>query len=1202
MKRLLQKHQYFFEILFILLVGLIPLLWYKSQALGLGHDMGFPLAPIDYFQDRLFSWTNRVGAFGSNQTESLAGFFIHGLEALIASLGLSLIHTQQIVFIFWFTLPGITMYILLRSLHPKKEDFIIRLSGSLFYMMNHYLLQGWMIAERTKFSIVAVMPLVVLFIINVVYKRKSVLKNSILLSIALLFLNGGAGIPLWGGLATAALVTFVVMFIASEDSFFVKLKRTSSFIALSFIFIFLLNLYWTYPYLKSFSQNFTIRADASGGGIGAANWSAEISKYASFTNIIKMQGIPDWYNNPENPYSNDFLNNFFLIFLSILFPIIGFAGLVKKREEKKPNFFYKLNFLLILLIGIPLTAGSHSPTGVLYDFALKHIPGFLIFRTPFLKFGMLVWFAYAYLIGLGLKNIIEFISPRLPRILSRLSLSIVSVLVFFVFAILLSVYNYPFFTGSFFDWSLKYSTKVNVPDYIFEAKKELDSNPFTTRTLLLPHLNTWVKTDSYTWKYYSLSHLSSIFSRRPTVLNDVTLQGSEGTLVNGIYDQLENYGESNLLAYAGIDRVIVRNDFSSPQGANYLTSPIKKSVEAKQQFLLSKQIGEWSYWNTVQEETRPLVYSPKSISNLLINPDHLSVALNFYSVPPLADVLVFSGGLFNPTVEPHKAYQYIVEGTCINCKTELYIDPLVSKPPRIFPGTKLDSLVKFVERWRLEKIKDPAQRIDFILGTMAKNASAVNILISNARNFKIVENIIKDWNQSLEEIKSIYLSMENDDKKRQSSERIYHYLWAFLLQDADWRIVAGSGDNVNQLLTFDNSIRSSIAELGLQAPRYRNAKKDTIGKYQFTIPRKGIYKIGVYVPLKDSIEQKDNSGSNSIGSSLLLNNQNIEVSKVKGDNKWFETKDLTLDIGEYSLNVPKTPGKKTFYPEIPLKALAAQSGCQKIDLDNVGFGSSYRISFNYTSLHGRYLTVSVVEKDLQGNQLGKSKMWNFIDKGSRGNSVYKNELYYDPEKFTKAATIQFCIDGYYTDGAEALVSELETEETFPVPLVFAYSLDQFNELPSPKVEFVTLNQTKYLISTEVIPNDFMLIFNARTDSNWELREVDSAKASQYFEGEKREYLNGRVVEYQRRDEHIISDLTFPTIESKGVVTVDLAVNSFGNSWNMDLSNYQGGSGKKMYILEYDVQNAVYMSAAVSLVAFIGLIILYFVLNCYGKNK
>ena len=180
-------NRYWLEIIFILLVGLVPLLWFKDGYLAAGHDMSYPLAPIDFWLDRLFVWTDRIGSFGSNQTDAIPGIFIHGLQALFYYVTGSLQLAQKLDFIFWFTLPGITMYILLRSLHPKKEEYIIRISGALFYMLNHYLLQGWIIAEMSKFSIVAAIPLIVLFTVNVMHKGESIVKNSFLVGFTLFF-------------------------------------------------------------------------------------------------------------------------------------------------------------------------------------------------------------------------------------------------------------------------------------------------------------------------------------------------------------------------------------------------------------------------------------------------------------------------------------------------------------------------------------------------------------------------------------------------------------------------------------------------------------------------------------------------------------------------------------------------------------------------------------------------------------------------------------------------------------------------------------------------------------------------------------------------------------------------------------------------------------------------------------------------------
>ena len=133
----LRKH---WEILIILFLGLTPLLWYKDpNSLALGHDMGFPIDPISFFKDRTFLWTDRVG-LGWDQTLGSAAILIHGFEAAVASLGVPIFLVQKVVFIFWFVLPGLAMYYFVSTIHREKDQWFIRLAGSLFYMFNHFLL------------------------------------------------------------------------------------------------------------------------------------------------------------------------------------------------------------------------------------------------------------------------------------------------------------------------------------------------------------------------------------------------------------------------------------------------------------------------------------------------------------------------------------------------------------------------------------------------------------------------------------------------------------------------------------------------------------------------------------------------------------------------------------------------------------------------------------------------------------------------------------------------------------------------------------------------------------------------------------------------------------------------------------------------------------------------------------------------------
>ena len=118
--------------------------------------MGFPLVPSRPFFRPTLYWTDGISPFGSNSMQVLPGVFILRIRSLIILLwllapGRSKDHLHILV-----VLPGITMHTLLHYPHPKKEDYLIRIPGSLFYMMNHYLLLGLDdLFGGTKFSIVA---------------------------------------------------------------------------------------------------------------------------------------------------------------------------------------------------------------------------------------------------------------------------------------------------------------------------------------------------------------------------------------------------------------------------------------------------------------------------------------------------------------------------------------------------------------------------------------------------------------------------------------------------------------------------------------------------------------------------------------------------------------------------------------------------------------------------------------------------------------------------------------------------------------------------------------------------------------------------------------------------------------------------------------------------------------------------------------
>lgn len=1163
-----------FEVLVIFLFSLIPLLWFKQGFLAAGHDMSYPLAPIDFWLDRLFVWTDRIGSFGSNQTDAIPGVFIHGLQAFFYFVTGSLQLGQKLDFIFWFFLPGVTMYIMLRSLHPSKDEFITRISGALFYMLNHYLLQGWIIAEMSKFSTVSALPLVVLGIINVNLRGSSVIKTSILIGITLFFLNGGAGIPLWGGLTITALTAFTVTLLISPQGLLPKLRKALFFTVLSLFFVLLLNLYWIFPYISSYKYNYIHKLGAAGGSDGAISWSQEISKNASFTNLFKLQGIPDWYDNPNHPYSNTLLTNYFFLLLAIVFPAIAFVSLLNKKNQTYPNQTYKIIFLAILLVAIPFTAGSHPPTGVLYNLFLKYVPGFAIFRTPFYKFGMALWFAYAYLVAVGLKQLADLVKryylPKFP-------LRTVSFFILGLFIVLLSVYNFPAFTGSFFNWSNNYSTRVKVPDYIFEAKKELDDNSFSTRTLMLPQLNDGNKYISYDWKYFSLSSIPSMLSRRPVLLNDAVLSGNEPGLVNAIYNQLETSSWSSLLKFAGVDKAIVQEDFKADEDMDYLLSPTKDAIYIEPYSSLHKKVGNWIFFNINDPETKPLVYIPQSFSYILAETSHLSLLSQTPEFPPLADALVFKHiskeNKLDPAIDQESIQNITIQSQCLNCEEKKQTDIIRSKPPRIPPSNPFYFLIEFIDQQKMEGYKQPAEKIDFILGTMSKEVSAMDTIIANSKNSNAIIHLLTKWGNNIKLIDQYFDKIGQQEKKEEYFRRVYFYYWNLSVSIQKWGEPELTKLIKTELYKFEDLLRRSVQELDLDPRVFVSDYNIGTKHYNVNIPHEGDYKIVVY-DYKPNDERESFSG--------IVNAAAYSFTKSSSNsNKWYSGETIRLNKGESSIVLPELIRRELSYPGFKVSSSAGSSECKQVDLGKIDKEINYDINLDYLSFSDRLMKVELLETSKPFPKGKKKFIYPQVDKNPSNPFSYRAVSKYKPSAYAETAILRICIEGVYDFSTTTELKSVKVTEKYPDYLVFTVKENPPIFPSNYNLQFVALNQTAYLVRVSGNATPFVLGLNSRFDQQWGVREVETSATNSYFKGREKKYLGGKVVEYERQDKHLFSEMVF-----KGGLarSPDIELNAYGNGWlinNVD-------KNVTTYLIEYQAQSTLYRTSLVSIISLLSL--------------
>ncbi len=1013
------------EILFLLIVGLIPLLWYRSGYIGFGHDMGFPLAPVDHFLDRLYTWTDRLGPFGSNSVQVLPGVFIHGLEALLSVIGFSLLNVQKITFVFWFVLPGITMYMLLRYLHPKQNDYPVRIFGSLFYMMNHYLLQAWVIAERTKFSIVAALPLVVLLIIKVLHKKESPIKNSILFALTLFFLNGGEGIPLLITLFVVVITTILSFLFLSSESFWSKIKRLLVFSLLSALFWILLSSYWLYPYFKSYNQTFGQRFEEAWGIAGTLSWSQSISANTSWINLFKLRGIPDWYSSPDHPYANEFLKNPLLLSINFVLIALALIGLINLKNLSGLSYKTRIYCLCLLLVGVPLSAGSHAPLGVVYDYLLANMPGFGMFRSGFFKFGMIIWFAYAYLIAVGVKDTTNWLKIKIsPLILLT------------IFVVLLFIYNYPVFTGSFFNYSKEKSTMVKVPGYVFEAMKELDKNKFSTRTLSLPNADIRTEYIDYDWGYFSLNDLSHMMGRKSLIVNGVLARPNETDLITSTLSEYIKFGKSNLVKFISADRAIVQNDFISPDYDGNILSGINESFKKSKDFTFKKSIGRWDFYD-YNDDVLPQISSPSTITFISSDKNGLDIVAN---LPGALDNTAFMWSDSPKDGNKEKIFdKFIIQARCADCPPTENYQIYFSTSKVLIPGKSFYNFGKFINEARKNLSSNPITKLDINLSTSTTLISDLGSLQAK-KDEKGIQIAVNDLIKDLDEIRFNLNQIYDPDTKQQFFKKLRFFLSFFLNYESQWATSAQPGPIKSDLQNLEIELKKFMAEIEVSIGQVKIEEDDKSYKYSLNIPQDGVYDLYLYIPEETT---------------LSVNGQKYNVQKFNSN--WYKA------------------------VKIPLKS-------------------------------------------------------------------------------------------------SSIIETPKLQDSKDRPVIFAM-LDNDVNLASPDIEFVALNQTKYLVKVKE-NGQYVLNFNSRFDNNWTLREVNYRLASKYFSGDKKSYGDGRVIEYERKDAHLVTDILFPHNKQKYKPSFEL--NSFSNGW---ILNPQGQeNNERIYLLEHNLQNDFYKAVGISLVS------------------
>ncbi len=1036
---MIKKLKNYWEIFIIFLLSLTPLIWLKDNQIILGHDSGFRLNYLDHLRNLFYSW-NPISNFGYDWG-ILKGFLItQAPETFFSWLFNSLATGEKISFILWFFVIGISMYVFINNFFPKKEFWIFRIFSSVFYMYNFFLLQGWFIAERAKFSLFAVLPLGLLIIYKLLNKEINLVKGTILFSLIFFFLNAGGNPTLYGSIILVYFITFIYLTFINylKDGLKEVIYSIKIVVGLAAA-TFLINAYWISPQIYLFFNKYYSSLSSAGGISGILAWENVVNQYASFVNLFRLQGIPDWYNNISHPYANYFINNPLLIVLSFMPILTILLGLfLYKRinvKNRNDQLFYLI--FILFLVGIVFAAGSHPPLGFLYVFLIEHLPGFAVFRSAFYKFGPAYWFSFIFLAGY-LLNLLLLNYVKRKNIYNFVGIFAVIFIIF---------YHFPYFTANFFEFNKPFTTKVNIPSYVKDASAYVNKNiSEKSRILILPKLYPDFLADSYDWGFFSLDILPRLSMERSIIAND----NYSPEIISNIYDAIDKKNENEFLkltGISGINKILWRDDilYNDKLTTSKDLLQEKNNLEKFKGISLEKRFDKWSVYNIKSENYLPKFYSPKIINYSISGSDSLRYLLG--QKEDLRSSVILSEVF--PEEKLKKVIDKIyIQPNCILCKDnefEEFKNRIDIPEVRLLPSSIFYFLVSWKENLSTHKYANyPAQRID------------ADISFSNNRIAEIFGIVFKkDLNQA-SKFSYVESTMNN---------------YKFFIEDALLETNKLSEIEKNNYL---------IKVLGyLQVQRkfldrlhFRSGFSDKYYESLILFIDKSILNIGKTVWIASSQNDKNEYSIEFLGKEKLPEKVILDGNELKNTNG------IILNPGEHKLEFINKPIENLLEPkQLDEKEFSLNNQEKRIfTTKNIIPEEKYNLTFEYKIIDGDNSLLSI---------------------SSQKNGFSRVEFNFQRDTEWKSYFHEFTSN---TDNADFFLQNLSQEKNTTsfrnfnltkkfIPKVFVIK-NINNSIKLPELAFRKINQTQYVINVINAGNSFFLRFGESFDRGWKVYKVE----------------------------------------------------------------------------------------------------------------
>ncbi|MBI4058788.1 hypothetical protein HY404_00955 [Candidatus Microgenomates bacterium] len=1131
--------------------------WLPEGFVLAGHDSGLALDAKQFLNSRFYAWDDHLN-FGQDNAVNFGSITLHVIDYILTILAGNQAAGNYLLIFFWLAILFSSALVFAFSV---KDNFgkVFVFIFPVFITFNFYVFQSIFMLERAKYGLLSATLIFLAISLRVLTRKMEILLAAILSAIIFFVFNGGSiwGLPLYGGLIVMVLVlllyTTIWGFLTRK---FEQVYKLLTFLVLTLVGYILINSYAILPYLVKLFYGDLSNFFNESITVPNKSWLNYISQSSSFINMFRLQGIPDWYTDQYNinlnhPYAEAYFKDQTLIAVSFLFPVLAFSSLllVKTTIQRRLISF----FVLLIVVVLIFMAGTHPPLGFIYDFLYDKVPGFVIFRTPFYKFGSTFFLSMSVLIGFTLSicsiKIVSFIKNDGLKSISTLFLTII------IIGGWLWYYK-PLFSPQVLYWQKSATTKVHIPDYVQDFKNWADNNYTNGRILLLPSLDEGWKVDSYSWGYWSLSTLPSMLTFKNTLANDASLSPEERNWLQELYLSIEQGDKEekilNLSSRLGINFFLVRNDILADDHLFSLKSPQKfeNILSSLIHIKKAKIFGEWTIYK-IDSEFNKKIYA---ISSLVAIPQNY---------PFLYRSFASNSNIFLVPQKESKSNNiprdlFSAELTYYQCESCLIenIETNADLPKvRVLPNSPLYLLKKIREKKELLLATNDKEKINVYLGATLRRAGEVKNMLDFREREKYLIGSLKMMNDYLvitHQLLSSTSDPKEDFEKARMIIQILNPIEINLRIELDKARSGTFGENVIQGLTDVlwqiYRIKTFYTPILNDENKWRNEKVFHVNLTEKNSD--GLFISTHFLPF-------DTDGQRIYPKTATLTQENKEwpLKIIKKSEDIIHMESPPGLIGAFTL-VVRFDNLPNIFKSHGYKLEQSPSGtisCYYGSIERFDSSLFYKVRIS-ASRKDQALKLFVREDNKEDPQL------QYFIKGQRELGIYPILNYqpftyiYYPSINSKYLNIYVCNE----NKEKPQIDNVTAEEIFSPFVVLNNESDKKFSIKAPSVDYDKKNPTRYELQLQRSATPFILIFNERFDKLWRLREISNSD-----EGQNNPF--GLIKGLFSKSNKIISN--------------HFIVDGYANGWKVDSL----GTGK--FVIEYFPQKAFYVGALISIAVF-----------------